>query len=153
MMWDKVLKIVSAIGGAIAGLLGGWNVMLTLLAVMMGIDYVSGLIVAACGKSPKSENGGVSSRAGFLGLAKKGFIMLIVLMAMVLDQAIGNGTMVFQMMATGYYLANEGVSILENAGMLGVPFPRKLKNALEELRGKNDEEAGAETGAETRESE
>ena len=79
----------------------------------MGIDYASGLIVAACGRSPKTEAGGLSSKAGFVGLARKGFIMLIVLLATLLDRAVGNQAMVFQSAATCYYIANEGLSILE----------------------------------------
>lgn len=137
--WDKVVKLLAGIAGATAGLLGEWNVMLTLLAVMMVIDYLSGVIVAWRGKSPKTENGGVSSKAGFDGLAKKAFIVLIVLLATVLDKAIGNGSMVFQMAAVFYYIANEGLSILENAALLGVPFPAGMKSALEALKQKGDD--------------
>lgn len=133
-VWDKVIKGVCAVGGAIAGIFGGWNTMLTLLAVAMAIDYMSGLIVAWTGKSPKSENGGVSSAVGFVGLAKKAFILLIVLLATLLDRAIGNETMIFQMATAFYYFANEGISILENAALMGVPFPAKIKDALEELK-------------------
>ena len=134
MIWNKITKGVFAVGGAIAGIFGGWNMMLTLLAMAMVLDYVSGLMVAWSGKSPKSETGGVSSRIGFLGLMKKAFIMLIVLLATLIDRAIGNETMVFQMAAAFYYFANEGISILENAALLGVPFPEKIRGALEELR-------------------
>lgn len=137
--WDKVVKFLAGIAGAAAGLLGEWNVMLTLLAAMMVIDYLSGIIVAWRGKSPKTENGGVSSKAGFDGLAKKAFIVLIVLLATVLDRAIGNGSMVFQMAAVFYYIANEGLSILENAALLGVPFPASMKSALEALKQKGDD--------------
>ena len=133
-VWDKVIKGVCAVGGAIAGVFGGWNAMLTLLAVAMVLDYISGLIVAWTGKSPKSENGGVSSRVGFVGLAKKAFVLLIVLLATLIDRAIGNETMIFQMATAFYYFANEGISILENAALMGVPFPAKIKDALEELK-------------------
>lgn len=134
MTWDKVLKIIAGVAGAIAGLFGEWTTMLTILVVVMATDYISGCIVAACGKSPKSENGGLSSKVGFVGIAKKAFIMILILLATMLDRAVGNGTMVFQSSLVLYYIANEGLSILENAALLGVRFPEKLKKALETLR-------------------
>lgn len=139
-MWDKIVKGLAAAGGAVLGWVGGWNVMLTVLAVAMVVDYLTGLIVAACGKSQKTEGGGLSSKVGFVGLAKKGFILLIVLLATALDKAIGNQTMVFQMASAGYYIANEGLSVVENAALLGVPFPGGLKKALDELKQSGDEE-------------
>ena len=139
-MWDKIVKTLCAIGGAIAGLFGQWPAMLTILVVVMCIDYVSGVIVAASGRSPKSESGGLSSKAGFIGIAKKGFIMLIVLLATMLDHAIGDEAMLFQGAAACYYIANEGLSILENAVLMDLPVPGVIKRALEELRDKNDKE-------------
>lgn len=138
-MWDKVIKGLSTAAGVVAGLLGEWNIMLTLLAIAMVVDYVSGLIVAWAGKSPKSEGGGVSSAIGFQGLLKKATIMLIVLLATLLDRALGAGTNIFQMAATFYYIANEGISILENAALMGVPFPPKIKEALEAMKTKGSE--------------
>ena len=137
-MWENITKWTAAIAGGVAGLLGEWSVMLTLLALAMGIDYISGVIVAACGKSPKSEGGGISSNVGFRGLARKGIMMLIVLLATILDSVLGMDAMIFQTATTAYYLANEGISILENAALMGVPFPERVKNALEELKNKND---------------
>ena len=139
-MWDKIIKTICTIGGAIAGFFGGWPPMLTILVVVMCIDYVSGVIVAASGRSPKSETGGLSSKAGFIGIAKKGFIMLIVLLATMLDHAIGDEAMLFQGAAACYYIANEGLSILENAVLMDLPVPGVIKRALEELRDKNDKE-------------
>ena len=108
--------------------------MLTILMVMMAADYLTGWIVAWCGRSDKTENGGLSSKIGFVGIAKKGLIMLIVLVATLLDRAIGNTAMMFQSMCVCYYIANEGLSLLENAGALGVPFPARIREALESLR-------------------
>lgn len=136
-MWDKILKTICAVAGAVAGFFGGWNTMLTILVIAMAADYLSGLIVAICGKSPKTAEGGLSSKVGFIGLAKKGFIMLIVLLATLLDRAIGDTSMIFQSAATCYYIANEGLSILENAVLLDVPFPEKVKEALEEIKEKS----------------
>lgn len=142
MSWDKITKALAAALGAAAGLLGGWDVTLTVLAVLMCADYLSGVIVAACGRSPKTEAGGLSSKVGFIGLAKKGFILLIVLLGALLDQVIGTDGAMFRTMAVGYYIANEGLSMLENAALLGVPFPARLKKALEVLRDKGDEGKG-----------
>lgn len=136
MTWDKTVKLLAAATGAVAGIFGEWNAMLTILVAVMAIDYLSGLILAAAGRSPKTEAGGLSSKAGFIGLAKKGFIVLLVLLGTLLDRAIGNSAMVFQTSLTCYYIANEGLSVLENAALMGVPFPRKLRSALEELRDK-----------------
>ena len=138
MTWDKIFKILAGIAGAVAGLFGEWSTMLTILVVMMTADYLSGWIVAWCGKSPKTEGGGLSSKVGFIGLAKKGFIMLLVLVATMLDRAIGNGTSIFQSSLVLYYIANEGLSILENAALLGVQFPDKLKKAMETMREKEE---------------
>jgi toxin secretion/phage lysis holin len=129
---------MAGIAGAIAGLFGEWTTTLTILVVVMAVDYISGVIVAACGRSPKTEAGGLSSKVGFIGIAKKGFIMLLVLLATMLDRAIGNETMVFQTSLVFYYIANEGLSVLENAALMGIPFPAKLKKALETLREKDE---------------
>ena len=145
MSWDKIVKALAAVAGAIAGLFGEWNTMLTILVVVMAIDYISGWIVAACGRSPKTEGGGLSSKVGFIGIAKKAFIMLLILLATMLDRAIGTGTTVFQSSLVLYYIANEGLSILENAALLGVRFPEKLKRALETMREKEEEPPDEET--------
>lgn len=137
-MWDKTVKVLCAAAGAIAGVFGAWTTLLTILLVAMVMDYISGLIVAAAGRSLKTEAGGLSSNVGFIGLAKKGFIMLVVLVATLLDRAIGNTTMIFQTAATCYYIANECLSVLENAVLIGLPVPAVVKNALEEMREKND---------------
>ena len=139
-IWDRLVKLACAAGGALAGLLGEWPPLLMALAVMMLCDYVSGMVVAWCGKSPKSENGGVSSKAGFAGLARKGFMLLIVLAATVLDGVIGSEAMMFQTAAVMYYIANEGISLLENAALLGVPVPKRIRHALEALKERGDEE-------------
>jgi len=140
MTWNRIVKGLAALGGAIAGVFGGWSVMLTVLVAVMGIDYVTGVLVAATGRSDKTEGGGLSSKAGFIGLAKKGFIMLIILLATLLDRAAGNSVLVFQTAAACYYIANEGLSILENAARMGIPFPEALRTALEGMKQKENAE-------------
>ena len=139
LTWDKILKAVAAACGALAGLFGEWTQMHTILVAVMAADYITGCVVAALGKSPKTEGGGLSSKVGFIGLAKKGFIMAIVLLAALLDRALGNQSAAFQTAAICYYIANEGLSILENAALMDVPFPKKLKKALETMREKERE--------------
>lgn len=137
-MWDKIIKGTCLVIGAIAGLYGEWTAALSILAIMMGVDYITGVLVAISGKSPKTDGGGLSSKIGFVGIAKKGFIMLIVLVATQLDKAIGNTAMIFQTATVFYYIANEGLSILENAEIIGVPFPAFIKQRLESMRESKD---------------
>ena len=137
-MWEKGIKLLAAGIGVIAGFFGEWTAALTILVVMMAVDYLTGLLLAVTGRSPKTEGGGLSSKVGFIGLAKKGFIMLIVLIATLLDKAIGNTSMIFQTATVFYYIANEGLSILENADLMNVPFPAFIRQRLETMREKED---------------
>lgn len=132
--WDKIIKWAALGLGAIAGLYGEWTTALQILCILMVVDYITGVLVAISGKSPKTDGGGLSSKIGFIGLAKKGFIMLIVLVATQLDRAIGNTAMIFQSATVFYYIANEGLSILENAEAIGVPFPAFIRERLESIR-------------------
>lgn len=142
-IWDKVLKVLAAAGGAIAGAFGGWDKLLMVLVAMMAIDYASGVVVALMGKSDKTEYGGLSSKVGAIGLAKKGLMMLVVLVGALLDRAMG-GASVCRDAACWFYIANEGLSLLENLMHAGVPFPAKIK----ELLGQKKEEASGEQTAE-----
>lgn len=126
--WRGIVKGVAAVGGAIAGAVGGWDATIKVLVVMMVIDYVSGLVVAAMGKSTKTDYGGLSSKVGFIGLAKKGLMLAVVLMAATLDEAMG--TAVCRDTACWFYIANEGISVLENLNLVGVPFPEKIRALL-----------------------
>ena len=126
--WRGIVKGVAAACGAIAGAVGGWDATIKVLVVMMVIDYVSGLVVAAMGKSTKTDYGGLSSKVGFIGLAKKGLMLAVVLMAATLDEAMG--TAVCRDTACWFYIANEGISVLENLNLVGVPFPEKIRALL-----------------------
>lgn len=137
--WDKIVKVLAMAGGAIAGLFGGFDTMLMVLVACMVIDYVTGLIVAWMGKSQKTESGHLDSKVGFVGIGKKALILLAVLMAALLDRALGGDSAIFRTMLIWFYVANEGISILENLALAGVPFPKGVLNALEQLKAKNDE--------------
>ena len=137
-VWTKILKILAAVGGAVAGWFGGWSALLTALAIIMCLDYITGCMAAFAGKSTKTEGGRWLSSESFKGLLRKGAIVIMVLLATLLDRAIGTESMIFQTTVCCYYLANEGLSIIENVALLGVPVPAIIKKALEALRDKGD---------------
>lgn len=145
MTWDQVTCTVAAIGGFVASLFGGWNGAMTVLVVFMAADYVLGCICAMTGNSPKTNGGHFLSSVAFKGLLKKGVIMLVVLLAVQLDKAVGGATPMFQSATTFFYIANEGISVIENCGLLGVPVPKALRDALEALRDENDQANGGDT--------
>ena len=124
---------IGIIGAFIASLYGGWTDGMTTLLMFMAIDYIMGLLVAGVWhKSKKTEDGRLESRAGWKGLVRKGVTMLIVLVAARLDMTIG--TTVIRDTAVIGFVANEGISIIENAGLMGVPLPAVIVNALEVLK-------------------
>ena len=136
MSWDNILKAIAACGGIVAGLFGGFDAMMQVLVACMAIDYVTGLVVAWMGKSPKTETGHLDSKIGFAGLLKKALILLVVFLAVRLDSVLPTDQAVFRSMMCWFYIANEGISILENLAIAGVPFPGALKTALEQLQQK-----------------
>lgn len=131
-IWGNVIKAAAAAGGAVAGMLGGWDALMKVLLTMMVVDYLSGVVVAAMGRSHKTEYGGLSSKVGFIGLAKKGLMLAVVLMATMLDGALNLGTAMCRDATCWFYVANEGLSIIENMNLIGVPFPAKIKEILGE---------------------
>lgn len=130
----NILRWTSVIGGAVAGFFGAWDDALTYLLVLNAIDFASGLVCAFRGKSHKTVSGGVSSGVVFDGVARKAFMWLIVLLAAALDRSIGDGSsMSFRTAAAFFYIANEALSILENAALLDLPVPEFIRKALEVL--------------------
>lgn len=132
--WDKVFKVLAGVGGAIAGAFGGIDELFIVLVVFMAADYLTGLAVAWLGKSGKSENGGLDSKAGAKGIARKGLMLLVILIAAMLDRALGNQLAVSRTASVWFYLANEGISIIENLALAGVPFPEQIKTVLEQMK-------------------
>ena len=137
-VFQNAFKWIMAALGAVAGLFGEWNAALTCLLILNAIDYATGVVCAIRGKSVKTETGGVSSKAGFDGLARKAFIWLVILLTAQLDKVIGDSS-AFRMAACFYYIANEGISILENVALMGVPVPPFISKILESLRDKSGE--------------
>ena len=134
---ERLSKALAVAGGAIMGILGGWSPLLTALIVFMSLDYLTGLVAAARGKSLKTENGYISSRAGFDGLIRKAGIMVVVFMGALLDQALDGESAMFMSASVCYFIANEGISILENLTLLGVKIPEALRAALELMNRKS----------------
>ena len=148
-IWKGIVKSLAAFGGAIAGAMGGWDATMKVLVVMMAADYMTGLMLAFMGKSQKTEYGGMSSKVGFVGLMKKGMMLMVVLVATMLDTAMGMA--VCRDTACWFYIANEGISLLENMDIAGVPFPEKIKELLghkmEESNNTDDVNKGGDASA------
>lgn len=137
-MKNSVCTLIGMVGGAISAAFGGWNAALTTLVIFMTIDYLSGLVVAGVfHKSKKSDSGALDSHAGWKGLCKKGMTLLIVLIAYRLDLAIGVNY-IRDAVIIGF-VANEAISIVENAGLMGVPMPSVITKAIDVLTASNDE--------------
>lgn len=129
------------VGSGIAAAFGGWDAGLMTLVILMAIDYLTGFLVAAIWhKSPKSENGTLESKAGWKGLCRKGVTLLIVLIGARLDELMGTD-FVRNAVIIGYSV-NELISIIENAGLMGVPVPDVLQKAIEILQKKGSEDNG-----------
>ena len=131
---DKFIQtITAAICGIVGFLYGKADGLIYALVAFLILDYVTGVTVACINKN-------VSSEIGFKGIAKKVIILLVVAVGNIVDiYIIGDGT-VCRSTVIGFYLANEGISILENAGNLGIPLPKKLVSVLKQLKNDNDEE-------------
>lgn len=142
-----IIKTISAILGAIAGFMfGDMDGLLIALIAFICLDYITGLLVGAVKHK-------LNSNVGFKGLAKKAFILIVVAVAHIIDeQILGGNVSILRSAACCLYIANEGLSILENGGKLGVPYPKKLRNVLEQLRDKDEKESANNVQTKTDES-
>jgi len=131
---ENIFKTIVAVGGAAASyLFGGWSSLLTILLTFVVLDYVSGVAAAA-------KEGKLNSEIGAWGIAKKVGIFAIVAAAHMVDSALGDAHL-FRDAAIFFFLANELLSVIENAGRIGVPIPPVLQQAVEVLRGKSEGDA------------
>ena len=136
-MKEMVCTTIGAVGSAIAGLFGGWDTGLTTLLIFMVLDYVTGLVVAGVFKnSPKTENGALESSTGWKGLCKKGVMLLFVLVAYRLDLIIGTSYIRDCLIIAS--ISNETISLVENAGLMGVPLPEVITKAVDILQKKTE---------------
>lgn len=137
MKLEGFCAAIGVFGGFIASLFGGWDDALMTLIIFMGIDYLTGILVAGVfHKSNKTEKGSLESRAGFKGLCRKGMALLIVLIGARLDMAIGSN--IIRDACVVGIITNELISIIENAGLMGVPVPAILVNSIEILKKKSE---------------
>lgn len=128
-----IKTFVAAIGTCITWLFGAWDTALIVLIAFMVLDYITGLIKAYVNKV-------VSSDVGLKGIARKSLILIVLIVAVMLDRLLNTGTWLFRTLVCYFYIANEGISLLENCSQLGLPIPDKLKEALIQLKEGNKKE-------------
>ncbi len=137
---DVLSTIGGLFGGVIAMAFGGWSEGLTTLLILMIVDYLSGLVVAGLFQaSPKTKTGGLESRAGWKGLARKVITLFIVMVAYRIDVALGTNYLMNA--AVIGFIMNELISLVENAGLMGIPMPKAITKAIDILTTKADLEA------------
>ena len=135
---EVIFTTTGIIGAFIAQLFGGWTQGMTTLVILMIVDYIMGILVAAVfGTSKKTDDGKLESRAGWKGLVRKGVTLLIVLVATRIDLML-ESNFVRDAAVIGF-AANELLSIVENAGLMGIPMPAVVTNAIEVLQKKATE--------------
>ncbi len=138
-MKDWICAAAGVIGAAVAAAFGGWTTAMVTLMIFMGVDYLTGLIVAGTfHKSEKTEHGGLESRAGWKGLVRKGVTLLVVLVAYRMDLLLGVSYIKDAVIIA--FCANEVLSIIENAALMGIVIPKPLQKAIELLRAKSEPE-------------
>ena len=133
-IWTVIQAAFTAFGGVIGWFLGGFDGFLYALIAFVVIDYISGIMVAVNNKT-------LSSRVGFVGICKKVLIFLLVGVGNILDVYILGDAGVLRSAVIFFYLSNEGISILENTATLGMPYPKKLKDILEQINEEEKDEA------------
>lgn len=132
-MKETIATTITAVGtGILSGLLGGWDMALEILLIVMALDYLTGVASAFKTKT-------VSSTEGYMGIIKKAAIFVIVILAAQVDRMTGNSSHTFRNCTAFFFVANDALSILENAGQLGIKMPSFLKNALIKLRNQSDD--------------
>lgn len=125
-MIERIRLILAFAGGILGCIFGGFNSLIYALTTFVAIDYITGVLLAIRDKK-------VSSEVGYKGIVRKFLIFLIVSMGNIIDNyVLGTGS-TLRTLVIMFYLANEGISILENAGQLGLPIPKKLRDAIEKL--------------------
>lgn len=141
-MMKKIMEILAAVGGAIVSFFVTMPPLVWILIAVMTIDFITGLLCGAMGKSDKTENGYIASSTAFIGLLKKALILLIVLLANLLDMAVSAGAGITFEAVMGatclWFIASEGLSILENAAKIGIPVPKILLRLLEIMKDKGN---------------
>lgn len=124
---ERLSGLTAIVGTLLTWLFGGWDLALSVLVAFMLIDYSTGLL-----RGYVTDK--LSSNTGFKGIAKKSVILIVLIVAVLLDRLINDSTWIFRTLICYFYIANEGISILENCTALGLPVPNRLAEALEQLK-------------------
>ena len=137
----KIFTTLALAGSALTELFGGWDMALETLLILMAADWITGglLLPAVFGKSPKSPNGALESRAGWKGLCRKGMTLFYILIAARMDRLLGMDY-IRNAVCIGF-IANELLSIVENAGLMGVPLPAMIRKVIDILKENAEKEA------------
>ena len=150
----KMKELTRTLSGVLMGLvawvtqlLGGWDGALGLMFLLMGLDLVTGVAVSLLMKSGRTQGGGFHSRELFLGLTRKLLMVLLVILGTALDKLLG--TSVCRLSVIGFYAANEAFSVVENAALLGVPFPKGILQSLERYQQTQNQNEGVKNPAKT----
>ncbi len=139
-VWKFFCGVCATFGAFLLRSLGGWDAALGLLFLMMGLDIICGVIISFMCRSGLTSGGGFQSRTFFLGLSRKLLMILLVILATALDGLLG--TQICRLSVIGFYSANEAFSIIENAALMGVPFPKGILLVLERYREMMDKKGG-----------
>lgn len=138
-MKETICTVLGVVGSVIASLFGGWDSGLATLMIFMGVDYLSGLVIAGVFKrSPKSSTGALESKAGFEGLCRKCYTLIFVLVAYRLDLVIGTSYIRDAVIIA--FIVNETISLVENAGLIGLPLPAVITKAIDILQKRAESE-------------
>ena len=137
MKFDTIIKAISGVIGAVVGFLyGEISGLFIAIIALMALDYITGIL---CGIAAKN----LSSETGFKGLVKKLMILAIIAVGHLVDcYIIGTGSALMTAVIL-FFAANEAISILENAALLGLPIPKKLRDVLEQIKDKEDDDNGS----------
>lgn len=133
-MKETICTVAGLVGGFIATLLGGWDSALSTLVIFMGVDFATGVVTAAMGKSKHSDSGSLNSKAGWVGLAKKFCILLMVVVGVRIDILVGTNYIRDTVCIS--FCLNELLSIVENTSLMGIPYPPAMKKAIDVLQTK-----------------
>lgn len=136
--WNGIQFVFTAIGGWLGYFLGGCDGLILALILFVVMDYLTGVMCAIADKK-------LSSEVGFKGICRKVIIFMLVGIANVIDVEVIKTGSVLRTAVIFFYLSNEGISLLENAGHLGLPIPEKLKLVLEQLHDKDDKTEGSDS--------
>ena len=119
---EKFKGLIATVGTVFTWFFGAWDIALLVLITFMIMDYITGVLRGYINKE-------LSSDVGLRGIARKAVIFIVLIVAVMLDRLLNTGNWVFRTLACYFYIANEGISLLENCAALGLPIPEKVKDA------------------------